>query len=829
MRTFRIGLMLLCVLALLFVQTAFAEDAEVETAGEVVAVEDMEEFADDSIEGGEEETPEEPEAPFVCWLHAKVGEAVLNVQPTQYGDTLFLPTCADLSAVQLYTCGEGEGQSLTLMAGDAQAQAASGETVDITALFPDGPDEEGVYNLLVAVGEGNEPKSLRIRQSANQASLYVTSADPVNRGRGYVDGQTDPKSDPITDAALLMLDELGEVVYQDGLRELRGRGNTTWEWGIKKPYQIKLEKKTDLLQTGDEDNEERTWLLMAESFDSTLVHNMLTLHIGQEMGMEGTMEFRPVDLYYDGDYCGFYLLCEKVNVKPGRLDILEMDDLIEEHYPQVADAELFPVVQEDTGIGPIRYVSGVEASFGQAGAYLIELDSYGGFDEESMFQTENLDMYEIRSPEYAGREDVVYVQRMTNDLLLTIQNSGVHPEDGRLLEDMIDIDSLARYLLIQQFAKTCDFGYTSTYLYLPEGSAQFKAGPLWDFDIAYAIRDNRPYEVGVDGYVAGDRWVYAAMDIPVVQKAILQLWQEQLEPMIQNIVLGDEAAQQGNLHSLAGYYALTEASRRMNYDLWQLGGSYDNINYDTLYETFDENWDFFVSYIIERTAWLNQDLPLWSGDVIEQAGLQLSYVNADVPGSSTLIPISPFQRTDVVQVQWSSQPVEETPWHAVYTVDVQLAARAGSSFAPDATAVVNGQPAVVLGLSDTEMILRFAFEGPVYEPAEYEGVDYGLVYNYHYYVNEYPELLEEYGEDPAAILENYVFYDFDVGMSAIETFDYDLYYDTYMEMLDAYYGSDTTGCMLYYLENEEEELMLGLGEVIVPGEEDFVALEETAQ
>jgi len=792
MRRFHIGLMLLCVLALLFAQAALAED----------------------IEG---------EAPFVCWIHARVGESVLNAQPTQYGDTLFLPTCADLSAVQLYACGEGEGKTLTFAAGEAQS--ASGGNVDIAALFPDGPDEEGVYNLTVMVGEGAEPKPLRIRQSANQASLYLTSADPVNRGRAYVDGLADPKSDPITDAALLMLDESGEVVYDGNLRELRGRGNTTWEWGIKKPYQIKLDEKTDLLQSGNEDNEERTWLLMAESFDATLVHNMLTLHIGQEMGMEGTMEFRPVDLYYDGDYCGFYLLCEKVNVKPGRLNILEMDDLIEEHYPQVADAELFPVVEEKNAIGDIRYVSGVEASFGQAGAYLIELDSYGGFDEESMFETARGDKYEIRSPEYAGREDVVYVQRMTNDLMLTIENHGVHPEDGRLLEDLIDIDSLARYLLIQQLAKTCDFGYTSTYLYLPEGSAQFKAGPLWDFDIAYAIRDNRPYEVGVDGYVAGDRWVYEVMDIPVVQKAIRQLWQEELEPMIRNVVLGDETARQGNLLSLPGYYAATEASRRMNYDLWQFGGSYNNINYDTLFETFDENWDFFTSYIIERTAWLNQDLPLWSAEVIDQAGLRLNYVNADVPGSSTLTPASLFQRTDVAQVEWSSQPVEETPWRAVYTVDVQLKARPGSTFAQDATAMVNDQPVLVVSLSDTEMNIRFAFEGPVYKPAEYEGVDYGLVYNYHYYVNEYPELLEEYGEDPAAILENYVCYDFDVGMSAIETFDYDLYYEAYMDMLDAYFYSDTAGCMMYYLDNEEEEPLLGLGEVIIPGAEDFVEVE----
>lgn len=806
MRKFRIGLMIALAITLLFAQFALAEeaaDAGIDAAAEI------------------EETVQEP---FVCWLRCSVAGAVINVQPTQYGDTLFLPACADLSALHLTVCGDAAEASLVLVAGCQQAEVAAGEPVNVADLFPDGADEEGVYALTVMAN--GEEKALRIRQSAHQASLYVTSADPENRGRSYVDGLEDPKSDPVTDAYLLMLDENGEVVYDNDLRELRGRGNTTWEWGIKKPYQIKLEKKTDLLQSGNEDNKERTWLLMAESFDATLVHNMLTLSLGQQLGMEGTVEFRPVDLYYDGDYCGFYLLSEKVNVKPGRLNILEMDDLIEQQYPQVAEESLHPVVQEDTEIGAIRYVSGVETAFGQNGAYLIELDSFGGFDEESMFQTADQNMYEIRSPEYAGREDVIYVQKMTNDLVLTIENGGVHPTDGRLLEELIDIDSLARYLLIQQFAKTADFGYTSTYLYLPEGCSQFKAGPLWDFDIAYAMRADRPHEGGVDGYVAWDRWVYAAMDIPVVQKAMLEIWQSELEPLIQNVVLAQGEAQQGNLLSLEGYYTITEASRRMNYDLWELGGSYNNINYDTLYETFDENWEYFVSYIIDRTAWLNGDMALWSCDEIEQAAVHLSYVNADVQSTAAIVPASPFQRTDVMDVQWSVRPEEERLWRRVYTVDVRLAAREGSHFAQQPVATVNGQPAEIVALSGDEMTLRFAFSAPVYEPAVYEDVDYGMIYNYHYYVNEYPELLDEYGEDPEAILENYVFYDFSVGISAIESFDFDLFYEAYMDELDAYFSSDTYGCMLYYLENEEEEPMLGMGERIVPEAEDFVTTEE---
>ncbi len=758
-----------------------------------------------------------PEAePFEVWLTCNIGGAVLNVQPTQYGDTLFLPAFADLNSLLL----DASGQPLVLAAGEMQLEAAPGEAIDLLRLFPQGADEEGVYILTVTAG-GVE-RGLRIRQSSGQPALFITSGDPVNRGRAFVDGLTDPKSETVTDACLLMVNEQGETVYDNELRELRGRGNTTWEWGLKKPYQIKLEKKADLLETGDDINKERTWLLLAESFDVTLTHNMLSLSLGQQLGVAGTPEFRPVDLYYDGDYCGFYLLSEKANVKPGRLDILEMDDVIAERYPQVENESLHPVLEDSTGIGPIRYVSGIDAAFGQQGAYLIELDMYGGFDEESMFQTANGDMYEIRSPEYAGQEDVAYVQQLTNDLVLTAQNGGVHPEDGRLLEELIDIDSLARYLLIQQFAKTCDFGYTSTYLYLPEGSAKFMAGPLWDFDIGYAMRDTRPFEGGTGGWVAQDRWVHAVMDTPSLQESMQRIWAEELQPLIAGVVLAEGEVHQGSLRSLDGYLAAIDASRRMNYDLWQLGGRYLNINHDTLYDTFDENWAYFVTYINERIEWMEQDLGLWSGDVIEEAALRVSYVNADVLSNVTVEAASLFQRTTVTGVEWSSQPDPDVPWRMHYTAQVTLIPREGSRFAENAHFTVNGAEAQLVSLSEAEAVVTFTFSGSRYVPAEYEGVDYGLLFDYDYYVDQYPELLEECGEDPYALLENYVYYDLPIGISAIESFDYDLYYECYMPLLEAYFFSDTYESTMFYLINDQQELMLGMGERIVPSAEEFV-------
>ncbi|MBE5802326.1 MAG: hypothetical protein E7319_08575 [Clostridiales bacterium] len=755
------------------------------------------------------------------WLEAGEGRQIV-VQDTQYGDTLFLPSYMNMSALPL----AAESDSLWLTAGETTVEVDLTQPVDLTVLFPDGPDEEGVYQLMVSAVQGETGRALRIRQSAYQAALFVTSGDPENRGRAYVDSLVDPKSDPITDASLLMIDAEGEAVYDDELRELRGRGNTTWEWGVKKAYQIKLEKKTDLLQSRNPANKERTWILLAESFDCSLVHNTVCLSLGHALELEGTPEFRPVDLYYDGEYRGYYLLTEKVNVKPGRLPIRELDGEIEEIYPSIADSERYPVADDVTDIGKIRYVSGLDVSFGQSGAYLVELDLYGGWDSESQFATKSEIEYEIRSPEYASREDVVYVQRLMNELEETALAGGVHPVSGKRLEECIDIDSLARFLLVNQFAKTCDFGYTSTNFYLPEGSTQFKAGPLWDFDIAFAMRDTRPYEGGVEGYVPQERWIWAVMDVPVVQEAMQRIYFEEMEPLISDVLLAQGDAEQKGLRSLESYLMLTESSRRMNYDLWELGGEYRNINKETLYPTFEENWEYFVNYVKGRHEWLNWDMALWSGNEIEHAELALSYVNADVANSAIIQPGSVYQNYTVSAVTWSSVPDEETPWRAIYTAEVELTAEQGSRFTADATAGVNGTEAQVVAVSDTSMTVRFAFSGPVYVPAVYEDVDYGMLFHYDYYVDQYPELLDEYGDDPEAILENYVYYDLPVGVAAIETFDFDLYYEAYMPVLEAYFFSDTYESTMYYLDNDQPELMRGMGELIAPAEDEFRPIEK---
>ena len=140
-------------------------------------------------------------------LGCVVGGALIQSQTSEQGEMLFLPACADLAQLQLsapkravYLRSEALGCKVDLQ-----------QPVDLTAFFPDGPDDEGVYRLYV------DEQPLGVMQSANQASMFLFSADPVNHGRAYVDSSPYNVKYAVT-ADLLMLDENGQTVYAGPLR-----------------------------------------------------------------------------------------------------------------------------------------------------------------------------------------------------------------------------------------------------------------------------------------------------------------------------------------------------------------------------------------------------------------------------------------------------------------------------------------------------------------------------------------------------------------------------------------------------------------------------------
>ena len=219
---------------------------------------------------------------------------------------------------------------------------------------------------------------------------------------------------------------------------IKGRGNTTWE-ASKKPYAIKFSKKTAFFSLP----EDKSWVLLANYFDKTLLRNDIAFYMGNELTtLDWTPHYQYVDLMLNGQYQGIYQLGEKVKISKGRVNI------------------------GDDGV-------------------LLEIDSKAA-DKDVTF-----DVSHIENPCNIKEPDVEY-----GDEVFNYAKSFVEAADEALFAEnftdivhgwrkYLDMDSFVDWYLINEIAKNNDANFmTSCYMNLKRGG-KLKMGPLWDFDLAF--------------------------------------------------------------------------------------------------------------------------------------------------------------------------------------------------------------------------------------------------------------------------------------------------------------------------------------------------------
>ena len=90
---------------------------------------------------------------------------------------------------------------------------------------------------------------------------------------------------------------------------IKGRGNATWSLP-KKPYRLKFDSKVSLFG----EKEDKSWVLLANYADKTLMRNQIASYIGKNSLLEYTPSFHFVELILNGAYMGTYQLGEKIKI-----------------------------------------------------------------------------------------------------------------------------------------------------------------------------------------------------------------------------------------------------------------------------------------------------------------------------------------------------------------------------------------------------------------------------------------------------------------------------------------------------------------------------------
>jgi hypothetical protein len=294
-------------------------------------------------------------------------------------------------------------------------------------------------------GQGDNSRLVQVTNLPT-VSIHTTEAQDITQKEKYIKG------------IVSVISGDGTEIYTDSL-EIRGRGNASWNFP-KKPYRMKLYKKTSLLGFPAR---ERNWTLINNYGDKTLMRNLLAFDLSKRMEMPYTPAGAPVDVLLNGQYKGTYQLCDHIEVADGRVEVKKMKET------DVTQPAL-------------------------SGGYLLEIDAYA-YSEVSWFESA---MREIPvTIKYPKDDEIVpaqsnYITSQFNAMERALFSSGYRdPETG--YRKYMDMETFIRHFLTGEISGNTDT-YWSVFMYKERNENIFRFGPVWDFDLAYE-NDYRTYPV----------------------------------------------------------------------------------------------------------------------------------------------------------------------------------------------------------------------------------------------------------------------------------------------------------------------------------------------
>ncbi len=490
---------------------------------------------------------------------------------------LFLPAGWDRACLRIEYDGNTElyAQSLALPSGTVTDAFAFEDEVVLT-------NERGGTEYNVHIMQGSLPAVFLLSESGAMRAIHSSKE---NREPGQI----------------VFIEADGEVCVEGDLQHIRIRGNVTTEYP-KKAYQIKLEKKAELIEGA---GKARTWVLLADHLDMSLLRNRITLDLAREIGVQWAVCCRSVDVYTNGEYRGVYLLTEKVQEGSERVAI---DD------QQTAAAMLNPDRPLSAFERKKRTHNDLKVAWFDipvqledvTGGYLLEIDKAGrvrNAEDAGYCFTEKGFGFLVEAPEYPSQRQVEYLSDLLNAIERAIfASDGVDPETGKRWEEMIDADSFALKFIIEEFSANYDAKAGSQYFWKRSDKEDGKlyAGPAWDYDLTYAASINmtadRPL-FKID--ITRDSWYYALFTYqPEFRLRVHQLYQERMLPAL--AILNGTSGETGvAIRPFDAYVQEIAASAEMNFVRNREAGV-EGAHYRTG-RTHEEAVGYLRQFLVERT------------------------------------------------------------------------------------------------------------------------------------------------------------------------------------------------------------------------------------
>lgn len=516
-----------------------------------------------------------------------IGEETLFSRCVDKNDyRLYLPGTWDVAAI-LFDLAEGS----VLQAGNVQI--TPGAPVDLSGILGE--------KQPLTDGNGKRLGTLTVYQGSSIPTLHVT-VDPGELARIHKS-----KNNEILSGRACYREADGTLTYDGALTSFKCRGNNTFSYK-KKPYQIKLEKKADLSGMG----KSKTWILLANYTDVSLLHNQVALDLAREIGVPFALSCQPVDLYINGEYYGLYLLTEKVQIGKERVNIVNLEEATEEVNPEApAQAETF---RDKTKANPTLRGSLIANDPADiTGGYILEMEKPHRFREarDSGFSTQLGLCFTIKEPTCASRAQVDYIAALVNDFHLAVRApNGHHPENGVYYADYIDMPSFALKYLLEDFTKNYDYRSGSQFFFKDSDAVDGKlyAGPAWDYDLTFGVLRNGAGRAYVSSTASRTNLWWCLSQHEDFRAVAAALYWERLRPAC-DILLGERAPDEGScIRPLDAYQSAIANSAAMNYARWPAAGSAATVGGQSG-KTFEGGVAILRKFVVDRLTFLDTYWP----------------------------------------------------------------------------------------------------------------------------------------------------------------------------------------------------------------------------
>jgi hypothetical protein len=327
------------------------------------------------------------------------------------------------------------------------------------------------------------------------------------------------------------------------------------------------------------------WILYAPYTDKSMIRNVLTYHLGNEMG-RWTPRTKLCELMLNGEYMGVYVFMERIKQNPGRVNVDEL--LPTDTLNNELSGGYILKVDKTTAGGVIAWDSPYPAQTPSNATIGIQ-----------MHDPELIELHPSQ---------LNYIQTYFTDWEDALVSSNfADPIQG--YRSYIDVPSFIDFFLVNEISKNVDGYRISSFFYKERFSEGNKlvAGPLWDFNIAWGNSDyceggeTYGWEINFNTVCGGGNnpsWWNRLLEDSLYANEVNCRWGELRTSLLDTTYLYNY------IDSLA---LMLEVPAERHYQRWPILGNYVWPN-NFIGNTFHEEIDYLKLWIGERLSWMDANM-----------------------------------------------------------------------------------------------------------------------------------------------------------------------------------------------------------------------------